>query len=63
MSAVHTLFLCLLDLFGTSYILRVLTAQGELCQSQRIGTVGRGLTGRDQLIGGGYRIVDLGYYL
>ena len=54
--------LCFLNLFCSSYISRIFTGQGELCQSQRIGTIRRGLSRRDQLICGGYRIMDLRYH-
>ena len=48
---------------GTTYILRISSGKCELSQSQRVGTIGGGLTGRNQLIGGGYLIEDLGRHL
>ena len=55
--------LCFLYLFGTSYISRVFSGKSELGKSQRIGTIGGCLTGRNQLICGSYRIMNLGYNL
>ena len=52
--------LCCLDLFCTANISRILSGQCELCKSKRIGTVGRCLARRDQLVSGSNRIVDLG---
>ena len=51
--------LSLLDLFSASYISRILPGKSKLSQTKWIGTVGRGLTGRDQLVGSSYRIMDL----
>ena len=52
-----------LNLFGASYIGRILTGKCKLCQTQRVGTEGGCLAGWDQLVCGGNRIVNLGYDL
>ena len=54
-------FLRRLHLFGTAHVSRILSGESKLCQAQRIGTVGGGLSGRDQFVRSCYRIVDLGY--
>ena len=41
--------------------MRIFSGKCELCQSQRIGTVGRGLTGRDQFICCCNRVMNLRY--
>ena len=51
--------LCGLYLFCPANISRIFSGEGELCQAQRVGTIGRSLSGGNQLIGGRYRIVDL----
>ena len=48
---------------GTGHILRHPTAQGKFRQTQRVGAVGGGLAGGNQLIGGGHVIVDDGSQL
>ena len=52
--------LCFLNLFCSSNISRILSGKSKLSQSKRIGTVGGSLTGRDQLVGSSYRIVNFG---
>ena len=56
----YTGLLCCLYLLGTTNISRILTGESELSQSKRVGTEGGCLTGWDQLIGCGNRIMDLG---
>ena len=53
-------FLCDLYFFRTSHVSRIFSGQSELCQSERVGTEGRSLAGRNQLISCRNRIVDLG---
>ena len=52
----------LLYLLGTSYVRRILTGKRKLGKTQRIGSVRRCLSGRNQLIGRGNRIMNLGYH-
>ena len=56
-------FLRFLHFFCKSYISRIFSGKCKLSQPKRIGTVRGCLSGWDQLICGGYGIVDLGYYL
>ena len=48
---------------GPSHVLRIPAAQGEFRQSQRVGPVGRSLSGGNQFVRGGHRIQDLGAHL
>ena len=48
--------------FGASYIFRITSGQGELSQSERVGTERGCLSGWDQLICGCYRVKDPGAY-
>ena len=59
MLAGHSCLLSLLDVLCKAHVSGILTAQGELSQSQRIGTIGRGLARRDQLVGRRHGIMDL----
>lgn len=52
--------LCLLYFLGTSNIFRILSGKCKLCQSQWVGTERGCLTGRNQLVRCGHRIVNLG---
>ena len=56
-------FLSFLYFFRTSDICRVFSGKSELCKSQRIRTVRRCLSGRNQLICCCNRIMDLRYNL
>ena len=55
-------FLSHLHFFRTSHICRIFSGQSKFCQSQRVGTIGRGLTGRNQLVCSSYRIMNLRYH-
>ena len=59
--AVLDSFFCYLYFFCASHVSRIFSGQGKFCQSQRVGTEGRSLSGRNQLIGSGNWIVDLRY--
>ena len=52
--------LCLLYFLGTSNIFRILSGKCKLCQSQWVGTERGCLSGRNQLVRCGHRIVNLG---
>ena len=53
---------CILEItyrLRTRYVLRITSRKRELCEAERVRTIGRGLTGRDELIGRSDRIEDL----
>ena len=62
LSGVLTGLTCILEItycLRTGYVLRITSRKRELCEAERVRTIGRGLTGRDELIGRGNRIEDL----
>ena len=62
LSGVLTGLTCILEItycLRTGDVLRITSRKRELCEAERVRTIGRGLTGRDELIGRGDRIEDL----
>ena len=49
-----------LDPLGGAHIFRATAAQRELTELERVGTIAGGLARRDELVGGGHRVVDDG---
>ena len=62
LSGVLTGLTCILEItycLRTGYVLRITSRKRELCEAERVRTIGGGFTGRDELIGRRNRVKDL----